>query len=1316
MVNPDPSAQQSGQAASVALFQVKNPEPFNFSSPSEWPKWRKRFERFRIASGLNTKGEEEQVNMLIYLMGDQADDILLSFQLSADDQKKYKAVIDKFEGHFVLRRNVIYERAKFNSRVQREGETVDDFITALYSLAEHCEYKTLHDEMIRDRIVVGVRDRRLSEKLQLDNSLTLEKAIGSARQSEAVKREQQELHGEEQKPQIDRVGSSSSSQQKTHLSTKFEGKCHWCGSTKRHDKSECPAKNSECHNCKKTGHYAKVCKSKFGKSVNEVIADGGVSPGFLGSVSQNSPARQKRWTADVQVDNKIIHFKLDSGADVSVIPEQLFRTLYKCKMQPADRSLMGPDGNKLKTVGMFIPRMKYRSETICEPVFIVRGLDRPLLGLSACEELKLVQRIHSLKEQKFAVSDVLPKSEFPKLFKGLGKLDKPYDIKVKDEAEPFAIYTPRRIPIPLMDKLKEQLASMEKDGVIEKVEGPTDWCAPLVIAPKANGGIRICVDLSELNKNVKREVHPMPAVEHTLGQLAGAKVFSKLDANSGFWQITLTESSCRLTTFITPFGRYCYKRLPFGITSAPEVFQKRMSEILDGLDGLVLHLDDILVWGKTKEEHNARLRQVLERLAKAGITLNDGKCQFGVNKVIFLGHELDEKGIRADKSKVEAINRMPAPTNVTEVRRFIGMGTQLGRFVPRLSEILQPLNDLLKNENDFIWESAQQKSFNEVKRVLTERPCLTLFDPTKKTVVSADASSYGLGAVLRQEKDGVLLPVAYASRTLSDAEKRYAQIEKEALATTWACERFRDFLTGLEFFIETDHKPLVPIFTSKNLDDLTPRLQRLKLRMMRYSYSIFHTPGKDIITADVLSRAPLDEKGDGELEREISAHVHHVVSCIPASDEKLAEIFREQQSDPVLQTIAKYSETAWPERKNLDIMCSEYWSVRDEIAVEDGLLMRGCRLIIPTKMRTDILERIHGGHQGITKCRMRARESVWWPGISTQIEEMIKRCQVCIPEATVRHEPLRPSEFPERPWQKVGMDLLHCDGYWYLLVTDYFSRYPEIARLSKDLSAEAVITHCKSIFARHGVPETVISDNGPQFMRVNTSKFTAFAKEYGFNHITSSPRYPQSNGFAEAGVKIIKMTLKKNVDVYKALMEYRATPLFNGYSPAELLMGRKLRTTLPQSPSNLKPKAVNLETLTEKEEHRRTQQKRNYDPHHGVQQKEDFEEGEKVWITDQRVWGTSRKKADTPRSYMVETPLGEVRRNSYNLVRAYVKEEPIQIEIDPPEEDPGSNVEDTRNMDEPSSVPEPTTNTSLSAGPYKTRYGRVIRRPIRYMD
>ncbi|KAL5510819.1 hypothetical protein EMCRGX_G006423 [Ephydatia muelleri] len=818
----------------MADIRLQPPEAFDFKNPDDWTRWKRRFEQFRIASSLDTQSDSKQVSMLLYSMGEEAEVVLVSTGITDEERKSYKKVVEKLDEYFHVRHNVIFERARFNRRDQLEGESGDQYITELYSLAERCSYGQLTSEMIRDRLVVGIRDLALSERLQLNPDLTLEKAKTMIRQREAVHTQQQVLKEAESGSSFKGENSSMDFLRGQGTKTKPAGvssakpkqtpkQCVKCGKG-QHPWYTCPAKESVCHKCKRRGHYGSQCLSK---TVAELQPDeSNLDSAFLDTLTQNSP---ETWRVKLKLANQTLEFKIDTGAEVTAISDAAFRALKGLKLDRPKKMLYGPARTLLKVIGQFEGELFYRGKTTRQKVYVVNGLRTNLLGLPAILALKLVAKLEETVEA--SLHTIVEK--YPTLFQGLGSMGDPYDIQLQPEAQPYALFTSRNIPLPLCLKVKQELERMESLGIISKVDEPTPWCAGMVVAPKKGGAIRICVDYQPLNRYVCREVYPLPKVDETLAQLAGAKIFSKLDANSGFWQIPLTERSKLLTTFITPFGRYYFTNFRSGFA-----------------------MDDVLVFGRDKEEHNARLIAALNRIRDAGVTLNREKCEFEKGKLLFLGHVIDQHGVQADPEKTSAIEGLSSPSNITELRRFLGMANQMGKFSPNLAQVTQPLRELLSKNRTWQWGCAQEEAFAQVKAELCKPTVLAFYTPDAPTKLSADASSHGLGAVLLQRSDGEWKPVAYASRSMSETEKRYAQIEKEALATVWACDKFASYIVGLKVHIETDHKPLVPLLGSKHLDTLPPRILRFRLRLARFDFTIQHVPGKLSGTADALSRAP----------------------------------------------------------------------------------------------------------------------------------------------------------------------------------------------------------------------------------------------------------------------------------------------------------------------------------------------------------------------------------------------------------------------------------------------------------------------------
>ncbi|UYV66553.1 hypothetical protein LAZ67_4002055 [Cordylochernes scorpioides] len=654
----------------AAERDLASTETFDFSTPNEWPKWRKRFERYLVVSGMKKKEEADKIDLFMYLMGDRADDIFRTFKFEKKEEAtKIDSVLKAFDSHFCVRKNIIYERAKFNSRIQEDREPVEEFITSLYKLADSCEFEGLHEQLIRDRIVVGVRDKALSERMQLDSELTLEKAVKMVRQQEAVRQQQVDLQRPSASHKVNQVKFNSKNQSpkqqqqpsgKKEKSAKTRSRCPKCGGFTHREGQACRAEGQRCNLCSKTGHFANCCPDKQAKTAEvKAVSELDEEIGFLLEVSAVEDSSnlddderecRRRWTAEIQVNGKKVKFKLDSQADVTCVPLCLFKKIMgQQRLVKSDINIRAAEFSELQTVGMFISTLRNGNYEIKEKIYVIRRLSEPLLSRRACELLNLARRI------EVVATRINPIKEFPEVFEGLGQIGNPYEIKLKPGAKPYAVHTPRRVPIPLMEKLKTRLEELEKAGIIAQVNVATEWCAPTVIAGKPNGDIRLCVDLSRLNEHVQREVHPMPVVEHMLGQLGEARFFSKLDANSGFHQIPLSPDCQHLTTFITPFGRYKYCRMPFGISLAPEYFQRVMSIILQGMDGVMCYLDDILIFASDSKTHDRILRLVLRKLKEAKVTLNKAKCVFGVPRINFLGHILDEDGIRPDPAKIEAV-------------------------------------------------------------------------------------------------------------------------------------------------------------------------------------------------------------------------------------------------------------------------------------------------------------------------------------------------------------------------------------------------------------------------------------------------------------------------------------------------------------------------------------------------------------------------------------------------------------------------------------------------------------------------------------
>ena len=721
-----------------APINLNPPKPLSLTGnlADNFKTFKQAYNIYMTATGLSEKPAKRRGNILLHLLGEEAVKLYNGFVFEAGQEEDPAQILAKFNDYCTPKTNLTYERHKLNTRAQAPGESFDSFYTDLCNLAKTCNYGDLYNDMIKDRIVCGIVNKSLQQKLLRDTKLTLDSAIDTCRAWEATETHSATLHSNSSTADIGQISRykgkrSSKNSQTAHCSNNHhqrghkqcqqgqnqhqgrnqthsrsnqrKNSCKYCG-YENHDRKMCPARNSTCNLCHIPGHFARVCRKKrVGAVYDEMNSD---TDTFLGMIEVDIgriKSRDHRYDVDIRIDGKVVPYRVDTGADVTVLSVQQYNKTFSHKMlQPTQLQLRGADTKPLNCLGYFSAILAYKGKSVKEKVYVLNH-GASLLSRNASENLGLIK----LMIGGIFMED-LP-NQYPSLFTGLGKMNMEYDIKLNQDITPYSVSTPRRIPLPLMDKVKKELDRLQKLDVIAPVDEPTDWCAPMVIVPKTNGQVRICVDLQKLNKAVKRERHMLPSVDHTLGQLANAKVFTKLDANSGFHQIPLAKSSQMLTTFITPFGRYAYQRLPFGISSGPEIFQKEVSKILEGL-GVVCLMDDIVVYGTTEEEHDKKLKLTLDKLEKAGISLNKSKCEWKQKTVKFLGQQVGEDGIKADEEKVLAIKQMPVPGNVHDVRRFMGMINQLGKFAPHLASKSEPIRSLLCSGNDFVWNSAQDSA------------------------------------------------------------------------------------------------------------------------------------------------------------------------------------------------------------------------------------------------------------------------------------------------------------------------------------------------------------------------------------------------------------------------------------------------------------------------------------------------------------------------------------------------------------------------------------------------------------------------------
>ena len=1252
------------------------------SVATNWKIFKEAYNDFATATELTNKDDEIQAATLKTVMGKECRQILSRLELSNADKKKPNKILEKLEEHFAPTRNVLYERYLFHSAQQQAHETVDQCMIRLRHLAESCKFGVLHNEMVRDRLVLGCRDKGAKARLFREKDCTLKKALEALQISEATQEQLKDIGSEDNPIPINAVsqskkGTTYAAKQRQHKNP--YSTCKYCGGQHEPVRTQCPAYGKSCHNCGKANHFYTVCLR--GKHLNKApkpIAAVQESPPHtseseeeiyaieqVGTVKHN---HKGQFFAALRFDHELgsttIDCQLDTGATCNVMSKaDVCKILHTTNppLQPETSQLKCYDNMVINTLGVCTLQGVYQNNTYPLHFKVIEGDQKPLLSGNTCIDLGLIT-MHTVRNVTDKCSNLI--AQYHDVFEGLGCMGDAYHIDI-DSAIPPVQHLPRRVPVAMKEPLKCKLSELTKRGIIIKVEEPTPWISNMVAIMKPNK-LRLCIDPRDLNRAIKRPKYQMPTLEEILPTLSKAKIFTVLDAKEGFYQVKLDDNSSYLTTFWTPFGRYRYLRMPFGISSAPEEFQRRMHAALQGLSGVEVIADDILVYGcgDTEEEyrrdHDTNLRHLLQRARERNLKLNKKKLKLCLSEVSYMGHKLTREGLCPDPAKVKAIIDMPRPDNKKAVERFLGCLQYLSCFMPQLATVAAPLRLLTEQSAIFTWQTKQEEAFQSLKTMITNVPVLKFYDVKEEVTLQCDASEKGLGGTLLQKGQ----PVAFISRSLSKTEQQYAQIEKECLAIVFACERFNQYIHGRELIsVQTDHRPLVPIF-SKPIYNAPKRLQRMLLRLQKYTLKVCYCPGKEMYVADMLSRAFLQEPPSREKDYQLfqmsqEMRVYKEIEEIdPAKHARLSaqglETIREATiQDDTLKELATTIQQGWPDlKKNVPMSIRAFWPYRDELVVDNNIVFKGTKVVIPNRMRALMLQRSHISHQGPEACVRRARDAIFWPGMASEIRHLASQCATCNDHSTKQQkEPLLSTEIPTSPWAVLAQDLFTLAGKSYLITVDYYSDFWELDALT-DTSSESIVKHTKAHFARYGIPEKVITDNGPQF---RAQSYEEFASQWGFNHVTSSPYHSQGNGKAEATVKIAKNMLKKvnqdNQDMNLAILAWQNTPTEEGhYSPVQKLQSRRTRTQLPTISELLKPELP--QGIEGEIQRRRLKAKQQYD--RAAKELPVLKEGQVVRIQPvkhQERWrkGTVLKKVNN-RSYLVKTANGYIyRRNRRHL-------------------------------------------------------------------
>lgn len=1305
-------------------------------------------------------------------LGDEGVRRIMNSGLTQENQRDPKEIWKQIESEVdvSIKINFRIHRLEYSQIRQRPEETITGFISRLREKASRCEFENeeLNERLIEMIILSTPFENFRKELMTKPKGASLAEILEKGREYEAIQASSDSLFRMN-------TGGTSSGMYNDNIDMIKKGKrCTNCGLN--HRPRSCPAYNATCHRCGKLGHWMKTCKQAQNERA-ESAEEQDREQQFQRKYHRNQ--RSRSYHNEIQLDsddeagiefhhiliNDIacdedrreviipllmehtkprvsgkLHSKLDTGAGGNTLPVRTYKQMFGSKPyaeilkdEPNVR-LTGYSGTKLLCHGSIT--LSIRKKTDHKPAklkFYVVDVPGPvILGLPGCLKLDLIQfniddiKSESVRDRLNTVDDLTKR--FPGCFDGIGEFNGEENLHVAKDAIP-SIDPPRRVSLNLKDKIKAELERMVSLKVIRKVEGHTDWCSSLAYAVKKNGDLRMCLDPHKLNKALKRCPHNIPTVEEITPALCKAKFFTKLDAKAGYWSVKLAKGCQELTTFRTPFGRYCFMRLPFGLSVSQDIFQARMDSILEKCEGCVGISDDIVIYGSTEIEHDERVLRFMEIAMQEGLKFNQNKCIVKSTRISFFGRIYTDHGVYPDPEKVEDILRIPSPKTKLDLQRFLGMANFLANHLQNFSVSSSNLRDLTKKDTPFTWDADHEKAFNDIKKDISDCMALRYYDPQRPVTLEVDASMKGMGSALIQ--DGA--PISFASKTLTTSQANYSNIERECLAVICGIQRFHHYLYGRYFTVVTDHKPLEMIF-KKPLRVAPPRLQRMMLKVQGYDFDVQYRPGNEMTLADTLSRMP-NVSNTGYID--LDSHVEEIsmrsidntdIDMINFSEEKRRELRAETTKDHVLHKLAECIFIGWPEDiKYIPNELRNFWTYRDELAVEDGIIFKGRQVIIPETMQDDILSQLHSGHQGIEKTRALSRESVYWPGLYKNIENLCNNCELCqeaLPRQT--REPLINHERPNMPWIKLGTDLFEIRGEHFIIISDYYSRFPIVRKLSSGTS-EDVIEVVKETFSLFGVPQEIISDNGPCYL----SKFDKFCHMWGVKHTRSSPRFPKSNGFIERQIGYLKPILRKCIkggeDIHMALLNVRATPLDCVLpSPAELIFGRPIPTALPSHGINNKPE------IYKDHMHARLQKQKDYADLHS-KALPPLIEGQRIRVfnKDDKIWSPAKVVSrENERSYRVQTEKGnELVRNRIHLRETGATKQPTRDEAEPtnPNDMDIGDASSTTNDDStrvittrPSKLIKTPIRSKLNdtdsndvTRAITTRYGRLSKAPIR---
>ena len=859
----------------IRMAGVGNLEAFDLGQPQKWTAYIERFELFLLAN--DVKEADRQKAAFLTLAGAPLYELLASL---ASPKKVSDISLDEIKtiltAHFSPRPSEISAFYHFFKRDQLPDESISNYVAALRTLAVDCNFGTALDRMLRDRLVCGLRDASLQKGFLAEKDLTLQNVVDQSLSSEAAN-----LNVMAMRPQESVHAVKSGRLRHKNAAGDKQQPCGGCGGL--HPRKQCPHAESLCYACGSKGHIKRVCRSasKSAKGTTAKAAQTTASKGTTkgnnrrDTVNQITPLVNQKKSISVIINGSTCTFEVDSGSPVTIMTERTFNKIWadaRPDLSKCDLDLNDYQRNQIPVKGVVDVSIVYNRRKIDNlPLIIANGGGTNLVGCNWFDALGI--RIEGVFAVSSGVSIQNVLNKYEHLFSAeLGRYTgPPVSLQVDTAVQPIRL-PPRRIPFAIKGLVDDEIDRLCNQGVLKPVDY-SDWATPIVPVVKKDGSIRICGDYkSTVNKAIKQHCHQIPAMHTLLASIEGGSIYAKIDLAQAYQQLVVDESSALLQTLSTHRGAFMATRLQFGIASAPGIFQSCIERILQGISGVLPYFDDVVIMGKSEEELAKRLEEIFQRFEKSGLRLRKDKCIFGVPSVDFLGFKIDALGIRPSADKVKAIHDAPSPKDKKQLQAVLGLLNFYHAFLPHKATLAEPLHRLLDKNARWSWEKHHEQAFNSLKKLISSDDVLVHYDEKLPLVLTCDASPYGIGAVLSHKfADGSEKPIAFYSRTLSKAERNYAQIDREAVALVAGVKKFHNYLYGRFFTLVTDHRPLLGIFTTtKQMPNvISNQMLRRSIFLSAYNFELVHRAGQKMGNADFLSRCPIEASTESASTEEI---------------------------------------------------------------------------------------------------------------------------------------------------------------------------------------------------------------------------------------------------------------------------------------------------------------------------------------------------------------------------------------------------------------------------------------------------------------